>query len=70
MFKGEIKMDFEEIKNSENEWLWDRDLQTYFWILEADSKTQIIKAKGLSGRQTEFIFSKNRFFRNMKPARI
>ena len=62
-------MDFEELKNSVNEWLWDGELNTYFWILEADSNTQIIKAKGFSGLQTELIFSDNRFFRNMKPVR-
>lgn len=62
-------MDFEEIKNSVNEWLWDDELGTYFWILGVDPDTKIIQAKGLSGRQTALVFSKDRFFKNMKVSR-
>lgn len=62
-------MDFEELKNSINEWLWDSELGTYFWILGVDPDTKIIQAKGLSGRQTTLVFSKDRFFKNMKVSR-
>ena len=62
-------MDFEELKNSINEWLWDGELGTYFWILGVDPETKIIKARGLSGRQTALVFSKDRFFKNIKTAR-
>ncbi len=56
-------MDFEELKNSVNEWLWDSELNTYFWILSVDQSTQMINVRGRSGRQTALIFSKDRFFR-------
>ena len=62
-------MDFEELKNSTNEWLWDSELGTYFWILGVDPDTKIIQARGLSGRQTALVFSKDRFFKNMKVSR-
>ena len=62
-------MDFEELKNSVNEWLWDGELGTYFWILEVDSGSKIIKARGLSGRHTALVFSKDRFFKNIKTVR-
>lgn len=62
-------MDFEELRNSVNEWLWDGELGTYFWILGVEPDTKIIQARGLSGRQTELFFSKNRFFKNIKFSR-
>lgn len=62
-------MDFEELKNSTNEWLWDSELGTYFWILGVDPDTKIIQARGLSGRRTALVFSKDRFFKNMKVSR-
>lgn len=61
-------MDFEELKNSVNECLWDGELGTYFWILEVDPDTKIIKVRGLSARQTALVFSKDRFFKNIKTA--
>lgn len=60
-------MNFEEVKNSLNEWLWDSELHAYFWILGVDDVTKIIEAKGYSGQRTKIFFAANRFFKNMKP---
>ena len=54
-------MNFEDVKNSVNEWVWDQFEGTYFRILGVDEETKYIKASGLSGRKTEFLFWKNRF---------
>ena len=34
-------MNFEEVKNSVNEWLWDNDERTYFRILSADEEIEL-----------------------------
>ena len=59
-------MNFEEIKNCQNQWIWDNVIRTYFWILRVDEETKMIKAKGLSGKETEFVFNGNRFFQEIK----
>ncbi len=57
-------MTFEDVQNSVNEWVWDKDEKTYFWILNADPTTKIIKAKGLGGLETKLFFSSGRFFKD------
>ncbi len=59
-------MSFEEIKNCQNQWVWDKEIRTYFWILKVDEETKMIKAKGLRGKETEFLFKANRFFHEIK----
>ena len=59
-------MNFEEIKNCRNQWIWDNVIRTYFWIMSADEETRKVKAKGLNGKETEFFFKENRFFHNIK----
>ena len=59
-------MDFEEIKNSINEQIWDSELDTYFWILNADEETKTMCVKGLSGHETLLIFRPGRYFKNAK----
>lgn len=57
-------MTFEDVQNSVNQWLWNKDEQTYFWILNAEPETKIIEAKGLGGLKTKFFFSSERFFKH------
>ena len=63
-------MNFEDVKNSVNEWLWDNDERTYFRILSADEETKIVKAKGLCGLETEVFFNKDRFSRDAQKPRF
>lgn len=58
-------MTWEEVKNCINEWLWDNDERTYFWILNADEETKILQVKGLSGLKTNIIYAPKKFFRNI-----
>lgn len=55
-------MNFEDIQNVVNEWVWDKDEKTYFFILDVDIETRIIKARGLNGLETEFFFSPRKLF--------
>lgn len=59
-------MDFEKIKNSINEWIWDSELGTYFWILNSNKETKTMRAKGLSGHETQLFFRPGRYFKNAK----
>ena len=57
-------MTFEDVQNSVNQWLWDKEERTYFWILGTDLETKIIDVKGLGGMETRLFFSLGRFFKD------
>lgn len=63
-------MNFEDVKNTVNEWIWDKDEGTYFWILNADEKTKTLIVRGLNGLETTLIFSPERFFKNAKKINL
>lgn len=62
----EKNMNFEEIKECINEWVWDNELGTYFWILSSNEETKIMRVKGLSGHETQLLFRPGRYFKKCK----
>ena len=59
-------MNWEEIKECINEWIWDNELGTYFWILRVEEETKMLWVKGLAGRETKVFFSAGRYFKDVK----
>lgn len=59
-------MDFEEIENSTNEWIWNSELGTYFWILSSNKEIKTMRVRWLSGHETQLNFRPGRYFKNAK----
>lgn len=59
-------MNWEEVKNIVNEWIWDSELGTYFWILSSNEETKTMRVKGLSRHETQLFFRPGRYFKNAK----
>lgn len=55
-------MSFEDVQDSVNQWLWDKEEQTYFWILNTDRETKTIDVKGLGGVGTRLFFFARKIF--------
>ena len=62
-------MTFEDVQDSVNQWLWDKEEQTYFWILNTDRESTTIDVKGLGGVETRLFFSPGRFLSTRKKYR-
>ena len=63
-------MDWNDIKNCINEWIWDNDERTYFWILNADDETKSIKVRGIAGLETDVFYAPNRFYKDLKKVGV
>ena len=56
-------MNWLEVKNSVNEWIWDNVSRIYLKVLSTDEETKMIKAQVSSGLQNELLYENDRFYK-------
>ncbi len=59
-------MNWEEIKECVNEWIWDNEIRTYFRLLSVEENPKMLWVAGMSGHETKLFFSPRRYFKNAK----
>ena len=60
---GGKTMNWLEVKNSVNEWIWDNVSRLYLKVLSTDEETKMIKAQVSCGLQNELLYENGRFYK-------